>query len=37
MAHCLRCIGFGAAAGVVVALGGIYLTLMYGPDCLVSI
>jgi hypothetical protein len=33
----LCCIGFGAAAGIVLALGGMYLALLYGPDNLVSI
>jgi hypothetical protein len=37
MARWLYCIGFGAAFGTLLALGGMYVALLYGPDNLVSI
>jgi hypothetical protein len=36
MTHWLRCIGFGAATGVVLTLAGGYLVLVYGSDTLLS-
>jgi hypothetical protein len=36
MTHWLRCIAFGAATGVVLALGGGFLVLRYGGDTLLS-
>lgn len=32
MIHYCRCIAVGAAIGVLLGIGGIYLALVYGPD-----